>query len=1160
MRKRVLLAFLSATLCFGVAACNEIGEYDKSVCGDGVIDEGELCDGAALGGKTCESELGQGSSGTLACANDCQSLNISGCVAPASCGNGELDAGELCDFLQSGEAVFAQGARVCPDSLVVDDIEKILCTTNCQIDSSACVTAGSCGDGEISEGEICDGEALDSQICATVYGEGSTGVLACADDCTNFNTDLCVKCGDERIGEGEVCDGELLQDKTCADVYGEGSTGVLACADDCTNFNTDLCVKCGDERIGEGEVCDGELLEAKTCADIYGEGSTGVLACADDCSGYDTSLCVKCGDGRIGEGEVCDGEELDGKTCETQLGTGASGSLSCANDCKSLVLSECLPAPGCGNKHLDEGELCDLLENGDSVFAEGKRVCPEGYEIADSNGIVCTAQCAIDTSACSEIVYCGDGKVTGQELCDGSNFAGKTCDNSYLTGATGKLLCEDSCSQISTADCILCGDGRLNGSEVCDGTNFGDKTCASELGAGATGALTCSADCKNIITTSCAKCGDGKIDVGEVCDGTNLNAKTCATEIGQGATGTLACAADCKSFDTSACERCGDGTKKCSEGQLLTCADGLWNAQSDATCELGYECVEGATSCSKKANYCEHGKCEDNKEYKCNNRELDEGTECSSGYECQSGYYACRQKANYCDKDKCEGINLHIQYCVDNELQAPVPCDPGYECPIGIYSPNACVKAINYCDTSRCNPENDKWRECVNHLLGNWQDCNNTSCKDTISCGECKNGNKICDGSVYKECSSGMWSEAIDCAAQGKICDITQGCVEQTVCGDGTKSADEVCDASDTSHELSGEGIDCNTYASNKYNANGGKVKCSDSCTIDDNACDIKTYVHVGLCRFLEVDQNTLSLRFTPETGTSAGEYQFRLSCAKTMSSNADHMTDIRMTFEKFTVPANNNSVYEITYDLEAFRSNNGDGNFETFSSKGPGLHHCVLQVRRAASLKTSWGSADSYQCSAQAGKKAQSSANIDDTLPLDLPDRVELARWNFETDYTPSSGTLTTDASLSRVPAGDLELAPAQGVDASQAAAASTWSLLSDKAAVISSSVPYLSLKFSTAGKSGIALSFKHKGNYTINTTPEVHNKMILALERDGEWVELKEFANYNANYPTSASSYAFNGDISKQENVELRFIPYDMKVDDAKIFLDDIVIKAWE
>jgi cysteine-rich repeat protein len=49
-----------------------------TTCGDGIIAGTEDCDGANLNGETCVSRGYNG--GTLACANDCQSFDESGCT------------------------------------------------------------------------------------------------------------------------------------------------------------------------------------------------------------------------------------------------------------------------------------------------------------------------------------------------------------------------------------------------------------------------------------------------------------------------------------------------------------------------------------------------------------------------------------------------------------------------------------------------------------------------------------------------------------------------------------------------------------------------------------------------------------------------------------------------------------------------------------------------------------------------------------------------------------------------------------------------------------------------------------------------------------------------------------------------------------------------
>lgn len=61
------------------------------VCGDGVLDPGEACDAAALGGESCESQGFDG--GALACDPACM-FDTTGCT---KCGDGALDPGEACD-------------------------------------------------------------------------------------------------------------------------------------------------------------------------------------------------------------------------------------------------------------------------------------------------------------------------------------------------------------------------------------------------------------------------------------------------------------------------------------------------------------------------------------------------------------------------------------------------------------------------------------------------------------------------------------------------------------------------------------------------------------------------------------------------------------------------------------------------------------------------------------------------------------------------------------------------------------------------------------------------------------------------------------------------------------------------------------------------------
>lgn len=103
------------------------GAGGGAICGDGVIEGGEACDGANLGEATCRT---QGfDEGTLACSPTC-SFDTSACALEL-CGNGTIDTPEDCDGSDLG-AASCESRGYLPGG-------TLACAADCSFDDTGCV-------------------------------------------------------------------------------------------------------------------------------------------------------------------------------------------------------------------------------------------------------------------------------------------------------------------------------------------------------------------------------------------------------------------------------------------------------------------------------------------------------------------------------------------------------------------------------------------------------------------------------------------------------------------------------------------------------------------------------------------------------------------------------------------------------------------------------------------------------------------------------------------------------------------------------------------------------------------------------------------------------------------------------------------------------------
>src|SRR5262245_12607941 len=187
---------------------------DGEVCGNGVDEGSEQCDGSDLNEASCEVF---GGTGELGCLDGCE-FDFSGCVDV--CGNGVRDGEEQCEGSNLDEQTCVSQGYASGD---------LACDSECAFDYSGCVAAV-CGNG-VQEGfESCDGSDLNDSSCVSLgYMEGT---LDCSTDCV-FDTSACIPfvCGNG-IREGfEECDGSDLGGGNCVT---EGhKCGLLFCTEGC---------------------------------------------------------------------------------------------------------------------------------------------------------------------------------------------------------------------------------------------------------------------------------------------------------------------------------------------------------------------------------------------------------------------------------------------------------------------------------------------------------------------------------------------------------------------------------------------------------------------------------------------------------------------------------------------------------------------------------------------------------------------------------------------------------------------------------------------------------------------------------------------------------------------------------------------------------------
>lgn len=179
------------------------------------------------------------------------------------------------------------------------------------------------------------------------------------------------------------------------------------------------------------------------------------VGCMDD-----TALMADiCGDGIRDRSEECDRDDFDDAllVCPDGMIALPEKSFQCNDACK-VDRSDVCAVPVCGDGVISGEEACDG-EN----FREGVRMCPGDLGEKDDAVYRCTDRCTVDLSQACEAPVCGDGKLTGNERCDGVLLAENvTCPEGWEPIENRKIACSEACEPLFDTGCVERGKREPN--------------------------------------------------------------------------------------------------------------------------------------------------------------------------------------------------------------------------------------------------------------------------------------------------------------------------------------------------------------------------------------------------------------------------------------------------------------------------------------------------------------------------------------------------------------------------------------------------------------------------------------------------------------------------------------------------------------------------
>jgi hypothetical protein len=528
---------------------------NNAVCGNGILETGETCDGTDLGTLTCETIEGDFTGGTLACTAGC-ALDTAGCTT------GCTDACELDNLVCSGDTL-----RLCEANVETGCTEWT--DTDCTLTSETCEVIGG-----VAQCAACtDACTLDDERC----NDTDDGIEACvlgASGCTEWLDGGCplpTPACELQAGVPTcvaTCTDECTLDAVQCNLAADGIETCVNGAAGCTEWSNTACdvatPECHD--LAGVATCLAPNGSGESCADaytialpFYTEGTDFTVDfTANDMTFTDASCTFSWG--MSGMDAVFAVNLVTDETIIFAQGGGIDAGIYIQSVCDAAGV--CLDKADDVTSNGTEGILFQapadgtyyLIVKGFSASPSPATYAIAAYYYEDPSELTCDDGFDNDIDG---LVDCEDSDCFGVGACTTETV----CDDGLDNDLDGDIDCADAecagmapCGPENTPE--YCGDGL-------DNDNDGDTDCADT-------------DCASI-----GPCGPENTDIlcDDGIDNDNDSFVDCAD-------------ADCMGFGSCGAENteifCIDGIDNDGDG-LFDCADADCAATAD--CQIGESCA-----------------------------------------------------------------------------------------------------------------------------------------------------------------------------------------------------------------------------------------------------------------------------------------------------------------------------------------------------------------------------------------------------------------------------------------------------------------------------------------------------------------------------------------------------------------------------------------